>query len=217
MRRLGFNWGGSTDRLSTHRYTNPPHPHRLHHACGLALSSIFSRDVIIPQCNASAAFASQKHKGSAEKMRLFRLGPLWEAEWHFSIQEVSSASGFKNKIIKKKEKRMFHFLSTGIDERNQAERHVGRLSHLSTVGPALVETQARRGGGGGLPRAFGNISGESLFKDGIIANIQQRLSALCKRVLSAPSSEHFVSHLLPRVDRAFARSLGGGADQARRG
>lgn len=48
---------------------------------------------------------------------------------------------------------MFHFLSAGIDETNQAEGHVGRLSHLSSVGLTLVQTQTRRGGG--LPQAFG--------------------------------------------------------------
>lgn len=57
---------------------------------------------------------------------------------------------------------MFHFLSAGIDETNQAEGHVGRLSHLSSVGLTLVQTQTRRGGG--ITAGFWNISGEGSSK-----------------------------------------------------
>lgn len=80
---------------------------------------------------------------------------------------------------------MFHFLSTGTDERNQAERHVGRLSHLSTVGLMLVETETRRGGGG-LPQALGNISGEGSSKTALYKTFSQCLSALCKESYPRP-------------------------------
>lgn len=57
------------------------------------------------------------------------------------------------------------------------QRHVGRLSHLTTVGLMLIQTQTWRGED--YCRLFEHHL-RKLFKEGIIKNIQQYLSALCK-------------------------------------
>lgn len=57
-----------------------------------------------------------------------------------------------------------------------------RLSHLTTVGPVLIQTQTCRGEDycGLLEYLL-----RKLFKEGIIQNNQQYLSALCKSLTSA--------------------------------
>lgn len=67
-------------------------------------------------------------------------------------------------------------------EWNRVERHVGRLSHLTTVGLMLIQTQTWRGKD--YCRLLEYLL-RKLFKEGIIQNIQQYLSALCKSLTSA--------------------------------
>lgn len=58
----------------------------------------------------------------------------------------------------------------------------GRLSHLTTVGLMLIQTQTWRGED---YRRLLEYLLRKLFKEGIIQNIQQYLSALCKSLTSA--------------------------------
>lgn len=60
---------------------------------------------------------------------------------------------------------------------------MGRLSHLTTVGLRLVQTQTWRVED--YRRLFEHLS-RRLFKEGIIRNIQQYLSALCKESYPCP-------------------------------
>lgn len=60
---------------------------------------------------------------------------------------------------------------------------MGRLSHLTTVGLTLVQTQTWRAED--YCRLFEHLS-RRLFKEGIIRNIQQYLSALCKESYPCP-------------------------------
>lgn len=76
----------------------------------------------------------------------------------------------------------FHFEVKTLMEWNRVERHVGRLSHLTTVGLMLIQTQTRRGED--YCRLWEYLL-RKLFKEGIIQNIQQYLSALCKSLTSA--------------------------------
>lgn len=69
-------------------------------------------------------------------------------------------------------------------EWNQVERHVGRLSHLTTVGLMLIQTQTWRGED--YCRLLEHLL-KKLFKEGIMRNIQQYLSALCKESYQWPS------------------------------
>lgn len=63
---------------------------------------------------------------------------------------------------------------------NRVERHVGRLSHLTTVGLMLIQTQTWRRED--YCRLLEHLL-RKLFKEGIIQNIQQYLSALCTSAL----------------------------------
>lgn len=67
-------------------------------------------------------------------------------------------------------------------EWNGVERHVGRLSHLTTVGLMLIQIQTWREED--YCRLLEYLL-RKLFKGGIIQNIQQYLSALCKSLTSA--------------------------------
>lgn len=62
------------------------------------------------------------------------------------------------------------------------QRDVWRLSHLTTVGRLLIQTQTWRGAD---YRRLLEYLLRKLFKEGIIQNIQQYLSALCKSLSSA--------------------------------
>lgn len=76
----------------------------------------------------------------------------------------------------------FHFEVKTLIEWNQVRRHVGRLSHLTTVGLMLIQTQTW------WEEDYCRLLEyllRKLFKDGIIQNIQQYLSALCKSLTSA--------------------------------
>lgn len=70
-------------------------------------------------------------------------------------------------------------------EWNRAERHVGRLSHFTTVGLMLIQTQTWQRQD--YCRLLEHLL-RKLFKEGIIRNIQQYLSALCKESYQWPSS-----------------------------
>lgn len=109
----------------------------------------------------------------------WREGTVSVADWIQTKAKVLSVSTYsKARIIRE----CLHTVVKTLIESNRVQRHVGRLSHLTTVGLMLIHTQTWRGKD--YCRLLEYLL-KKLFKDGIIQNIQQYLSALCKSLTSA--------------------------------